>query len=92
MSQGVYLKELDVTTRPCTLKRVGKFTFQITLTQGLNRQVRRMCRCFGYSVKSLTRIRVMNIKLDGLKSGTYRELKGAERETLYRMCGMSDNQ
>lgn len=92
MSQGVYLKELDVTTRPCTLHRIGKYTFRITLTQGLNRQIRRMCGCFGYSVKSLTRTRVMNIELDGLKSGTYREVKGAERELLYRLCGMSDSQ
>ncbi len=92
MAQGVYLKELDVTTRPCTLKRIGKYTFQITLTQGLNRQIRRMCGCFGYNVKSLTRIRVMNIELNGLKSGVYREIKGQERETLYRLCGISDSQ
>ena len=84
MAQGVYLRELDATTRPCTLKRIGKYTFQITLTQGLNRQIRRMCGCFGYNVKSLTRIRVMNIELNGLKSGEYREIKGQERETLYR--------
>lgn len=92
MAQGVYLKELDVTTRPCTLKRIGKYTFQITLTQGLNRQIRRMCGSFGYNVKSLTRIRVMNIELNGLKSGEYREIKGQERETLYRLCGISDSQ
>ncbi len=92
MAQGVYLKELDVTTRPCTLKRIGKYTFQITLTQGLNRQIRRMCGSFGYNVKSLTRIRVMNIELNGLKSGVYREIKGQERETLYQLCGISDSQ
>ena len=91
MSQGVYLKELDVTTRPCILKYIGKYTFQITLTQGLNRQIRRMCRCLGYNVKSLTRVRVMNIELDGLKSGTYREVKGVERAMLYQQCGMSDS-
>ncbi len=92
MAQGVYLRELDATTRPCTLKRIGEYTFQITLTQGLNRQIRRMCGCFGYNVKSLTRIRVMNIELNGLKSGEYREIKGQERETLYRLCGISDSQ
>ncbi len=92
MAQGVYLRELDATTRPCTLKRIGKYTFQITLTQGLNRQIRRMCGCFGYNVKSLTRIRVMNIELNGLKSGECREIKGQERETLYRLCGISDSQ
>ncbi|MDE6055118.1 MAG: pseudouridine synthase [Lachnospiraceae bacterium] len=89
MSQGVYLKELNETTRPCSAERIGKYTFRIILTQGLNRQIRRMCESFGYKVKSLTRIRVMNIKLAGLKSGTYRELKGEELASLYRLCGMS---
>ncbi len=88
MSQGVYLKELDETTRPCLAERIGKYTFRIVLTQGLNRQIRRMCGCFGYKVRSLTRIRVMNIELDGLKSGAYRELEGEELTTLYHLCGM----
>lgn len=90
MSQGVYLSELDETTRPCSVERVGKYTFRIILTQGLNRQIRRMCGNFGYRVRSLTRIRVMNIELAGLKSGTYRELKGEELSTLYRLCGMQE--
>lgn len=89
MSQGVYLKELNQMTRPCRTERVGKYTFRIILTQGLNRQIRRMCEHFGYKVKSLTRIRVMNIELAGLKIGTYRELKGEELAELYRLCGMS---
>ena len=89
MSQGVYLKELDETTRPCLAEHIGKYTFRIVLTQGLNRQIRRMCGCFGYKVRSLTRIRVMNIELDGLKSGAYRELEGEELTTLYHLCGMS---
>lgn len=92
MSQGVYLKELDRTTRPCKLERAGKYTFRITLTQGLNRQIRRMCGAFGYQVKSLTRIRVLNIELAGLKSGEYRELKGDELSGLYRLCGMPDKE
>ncbi|MDE6911070.1 MAG: pseudouridine synthase [Lachnospiraceae bacterium] len=90
MSQGVYLKELDRTTRPCKLQRAGKYTFKIILTQGLNRQIRRMCAAFGYQVKTLTRIRVLNIELAGLKSGEYRELKGDALSTLYRLCGMPD--
>lgn len=90
MSQGVYLKELDRTTRPCKLQRAGKYTFKIILTQGLNRQIRRMCAAFGYQVKTLTRIRVLNIELAGLKSGEYRELKGDALATLYRLCGMPD--
>lgn len=88
MSKGVYLKELDVTTRACSLERIGKYTFRIILTQGLNRQIRRMCESLGYKVRTLTRTRVMNIELDGLKSGTYREVKGEELSMLYRLCGM----
>lgn len=88
MAKGVYLKELDETTRPCVLERTGRYTFKIILTQGLNRQIRRMCEHFGYGVKSLTRTRVMNIELGGLKSGAYRELKGEELSRLYSLCGM----
>jgi 23S rRNA pseudouridine2604 synthase len=88
MSAGVYLKELEKTTRPCSLEKMGKYTFKIILTQGLNRQIRRMCESQGYKVKSLTRVRVMNIELGNLKSGEYREIKGDELETLYRLCGM----
>lgn len=88
MSAGVYLKELDRTTRPCKLERTGKYTFRITLTQGLNRQIRRMCRHFGYQVVSLKRIRVLNIELGHLPSNQYRELTAEERTQLYRLCGM----
>lgn len=88
MSKGVYLKELDETTRPCEIAKIGKFTFKIILTQGLNRQIRRMCESFGYKVKSLTRTRIMNIELKGLKTGEYRELKGEELFGLYRLCKM----
>jgi 23S rRNA pseudouridine2604 synthase len=88
MSEGVYLKELDETTRPCIVEKIGKYTFRIILTQGLNRQIRRMCETQGYKVTSLVRIRVMNIKLGNLKSGEYRELKGEELDTLYKLCGM----
>jgi 23S rRNA pseudouridine2604 synthase len=88
MSGGVYLKGLDKTTRECTVEKIGKYTFKIILTQGLNRQIRRMCEALGYKVKSLKRVRVMNIKLGNIKSGEYREIKGGELETLYKMCGM----
>lgn len=83
MSAGVYLKELDVTTRMCEVSRIGKYTFRIVLTQGLNRQIRRMCKEFGYQVKSLKRIRIMNILLGDLKEGTYREVVGEELDQLY---------
>lgn len=88
MAEGVYLKELDITTRPCEIKQVGKFTFQIILTQGVNRQIRRMCQTLGFQVKNLKRIRVMNIKLDGINYGTYREVTGVQLEQLYREAGM----
>lgn len=88
MSAGVYLKELNQTTRKCEVEKVGKYTFRIVLTQGLNRQIRRMCQAFGYQVKTLTRVRVMNVKLDNIKTGEYRELKGEELEMLYNMCGI----
>ena len=69
MADGVYLKELDVTTKPCSISRINNYTFRIILTQGLNRQIRRMCQESGYKVESLTRVRIMNIELGGLKIG-----------------------
>lgn len=89
MSSGVYLDELDETTRPCTVEKIGKYTFRIILTQGLNRQIRRMCEVYGYKVKALTRVRVMNIRLGKLKSGEYREVTGEELSELYKLCGMN---
>lgn len=91
MRDGVYLKELDITTRPCKIKQTGKNTFQIILTQGINRQIRRMCRTFGYEVKALKRIRVMNITLNSLKPGEYRELTDIEMSELYKACGLKTN-
>lgn len=88
MQAGVWLKELDVKTRPCQVIKEGKYTFRILLTQGLNRQIRRMCRAFGYEVKSLKRIRIMNVELKGLKPGQYREVTGEELRNLYRDSGM----
>lgn len=88
MREGVWLKELDTKTRPCQVIKEGKYTFRILLTQGLNRQIRRMCQTFGYEVKSLKRIRIMNIELKGLKPGQYREVTGEELHRLYQACGM----
>ena len=82
MSEGVPI--LDTVTRPCTVKKIGKYTFSIILTQGLNRQIRRMCAAFGYEVKDLVRIRIMNIRLGSLKEGAYRKLTD-ELEELYEM-------
>lgn len=88
MSQGVYLRELDRTTRPCQITQVGKNTFKIILTQGLNRQIRRMCKELGYTVTSLKRIRIEKITIDGLKIGQYRELTEREKENLYETVGL----
>ena len=87
MGAGVRLEELGTTTRPCQVEKVGKFTFRIILTQGLNRQIRRMCKTLGYEVTSLKRERVMNIKLGKLVPGKYKEITGEELETLYKMAG-----
>ena len=89
MREGVYLEELGQTTRPCEIERVGEKTLKMVLTQGLNRQIRRMCETQGYRIKSLKRTRVINIRLEKLKPGEYRELTGEEREELYRLCGLS---
>lgn len=83
MANGVPI--LDTVTRPCKIKKIGKYTFSIILTQGLNRQIRRMCEALGYEVKDLLRVRVMNITLDGLKDGQYRKLTDAELNELYEL-------
>ncbi len=88
LSRGVYLEELDCTTRPCRVEQTGKFTFRIVLTQGLNRQIRRMCETFGYYVRKIQRIRVMNITLDGIPYGGWREVTGEELERLYQEAGL----
>lgn len=88
MKKGIYLKELDITTRECEIEQVGKFTFRIILTQGVNRQIRRMCEACGMKVKALKRIRVMNILLGDLKPGKWREVTGTELEQLRKDAGM----
>lgn len=88
MASGVYLKELDQTTRPCHIEQVGKLTFRIVLTQGLNRQIRRMTKELGYNVTGLKRIRIEKITIDGLKIGQYRELTEREKENLYETVGL----
>ncbi len=88
MSKGVYLEELDATTKPCKVERVGKTSFRIVLTQGLNRQIRRMAKACGAKVVSLKRERVMHVTLGTLKPGQYRELSVEDVERLYRDCGL----
>ncbi len=86
MSSGVPI--LDTVTRKCKVKRVDDFTFSIILTQGLNRQIRRMCEYFDYKVTRLTRIRIMNIKLGTLKTGTWRNVTDREQKELRRLLNL----
>ncbi|MDD6075104.1 MAG: pseudouridine synthase [Clostridium sp.] len=86
MGSGVPI--LDTVTRPCEVKRLGEQEFGIILTQGLNRQIRRMCEALGYRVTRLCRIRIMNLTLGSLKSGEYREVSGTELTELKRLLGM----
>lgn len=80
MQAGVPI--LDTVTRPCTLHVMNDRTFRIVISQGLNRQIRRMCEYFGYRVQTLKRVRIMNIQLNHLKSGAYRNLSNAEWKQL----------
>lgn len=82
MSRGVPI--LDTVTRPCTVKKTGPYSFDIILTQGLNKQIRRMCEYLEYEVTDLKRTRIMNIKLGDLKSGRYRYVSGQELDTLLK--------
>ena len=82
MSQGIPI--LDTVTRPCKVKKIGDYRFKIILTQGLNRQIRRMCEYLDYHVVRLKRIRIMNIHLD-LKVGEHRDLRKSELKELNRL-------
>ncbi|MCR5160188.1 MAG: pseudouridine synthase [Lachnospiraceae bacterium] len=92
MEKGLYLPEIGRTTRPCRIIRKGPCEFRMILTQGLNRQIRRMFAVFGYQVIRLRRIRIMNIRLGDLPVGKYRELTPAELSELKRaLAGSSNN-
>ena len=79
MSEGVPI--LDTITKPCKIQKLSRNSFRITLTQGLNRQIRRMCEYLNYKVESLQRVRIMNIHLKS-KIGSYRDLTHEELKTL----------
>lgn len=82
MGSGVPI--LDTVTRPCKITKIGPHTFNIILTQGLNRQIRRMCEALGYRVQKLKRIRIMNIQLGNLQKGKYREVTQKEMNQLMK--------
>ncbi|KHT46058.1 23S rRNA pseudouridine(2604) synthase RluF [Vibrio sinaloensis] len=89
MSSGVNI--LDTITLPCKVTKETKFSFRIVLTQGLNRQIRRMCEALGYEVFKLRRVRIMNISLDGIPNGQWRYLTDAEVAEILAMCEGSSN-
>ncbi len=87
MSNGVPILDGRI-TKKCVVEKIGDDQFRIILKQGLNRQIRRMCEYFGYDVRRLVRIRVMNIELGDMKVGRYRNITKAEREELFRELGL----
>lgn len=87
LENGVFLPELNLKTKPCKAEMIGKYTFRIILTQGVNRQIRRMARELGYHVNAIKRVRVVNIWLADLKPGQYRRIIGNELRSLYNLCG-----
>ena len=84
MEKGVFLPDLNTTTKKCRIRKISDVTFTITLTQGLNRQIRRMCRAFDYHVRFLKRVRIENIQLGDMDPGAYRELEKDELSELKR--------
>lgn len=90
MSSGVPI--LDTVTRPCVVRKTGEKSFTIILTQGLNRQIRRMCEYLGYHVKTLKRVRIMNLTLGDLKSGEYREIREDEWVRLNKLISNSSSE
>lgn len=91
MAGGVPLVELNTTTRKCRVEKTGRREFRIVLTQGLNRQIRRMCEYFGYRVVKLVRVRIMNICLGDLEVGKYRQVTGEEYRKLEKLLEGSSN-
>ncbi len=92
MAKGVRIRKeekgevlLDAMTRPCQVEKLGKYSFRIILTQGLNRQIRRMCEALGYQVTHLKRVRVLNIELKGMHPGTWRKVTDKELKQLLEL-------
>lgn len=90
MSAGVPI--LGTTTLPCVVKQEGSRKFRIILQQGLNRQIRRMCEYLGYKVKRLTRVRIMHLRVDGIRPGTWRLMTPVEMQGLQKVLGESKNE
>ncbi|WP_136480133.1 pseudouridine synthase [Cognatitamlana onchidii] len=88
MAGGIYLEDLSKRTKKCKVEKLGTYKFKIILTQGLNRQIRRMCSYLNYEVQTLKRVRIMNIKLD-IPEGKYRELTQEEFTELRHLISNS---
>lgn len=88
MRGGIYLEELRQKTKKCIVEKLDSFTFKIILTQGLNRQIRRMCSYLNYEVQTLKRVRIMNVTLD-VPVGKYRELTKTELKELNELISDS---
>ena len=82
MQKGVFLEEIQRQTRPCRIRYINPHTFRIILTEGINREIRRMCKAYGYRVTKLVRVRMMNLELGALKPGETRLLTGDEIREL----------
>ena len=92
LAGGVPLVELNTTTRKCKVEKIANRKFRIVLTQGLNRQIRRMCEHFNYRVVALKRVRIMNLKLGDLPVGQYREITQKEWTDLQKMIEHSSSE
>ncbi|MGL4474772.1 MAG: hypothetical protein ACRCT7_10040 [Shewanella sp.] len=86
MARGVSYQE--ITTLPCECAKLSANQFSIRLTQGLNRQIRRMCQALGFKVIDLQRVGMMTLSLDGLDENNKRPLEAAEIKALYHACGL----
>lgn len=85
---GVFLEELNVTTRPCKVEKIATKKYRVIISQGLNRQIRRMFDAFGYRVLRLKRVRVINVLLGDIEPWQYRELSEEEKISLYEAVGL----
>ncbi|MBP5607898.1 MAG: rRNA pseudouridine synthase [Lachnospiraceae bacterium] len=88
LSAGIWLDELKKKTRPCHIEKIGSRIIRMILTEGLNRQIRRMWKSAGYYVRALKRIRVVNVSLGDLKPGEYTELDDKQLKDLYEAVGL----
>ena len=88
LSKGVWLEELKKKTRPCRIEKISSRSVRMVITEGLNRQIRRMWRLAGYHVYALKRIRVVTVSLGDLKPGEYTELEPGQMKELYSSVGL----